>query len=71
MLLLENKSLCECPGEALEDLLEELYLHAGQSVMKNGAAVGMTYNGAWKAQGSTPELDGDIGGPNDRVAFPQ
>lgn len=49
MLLLENLSLCESPIDAMEDLLEGLYDHAGRSVMKNGAAVGATYDGAWKA----------------------
>lgn len=48
MLLLENGSLCESPIDALTDLLENLCLHAGQSVMGNGAAVGLTYNGTWK-----------------------
>jgi hypothetical protein len=49
MLLLENDSLCESPIDALADLLEGVYAHAGRSVMRNGAAVGLTYIGVWKA----------------------
>ncbi|KAF3035719.1 hypothetical protein E8E11_000835 [Didymella keratinophila] len=49
MLLLENRNLCESPIDALADLLEDVYQHAGSAVMKNGAAVGQTYNGVWKA----------------------
>ncbi|KAJ4403930.1 hypothetical protein N0V91_006232 [Didymella pomorum] len=47
MLLLENRSLCESPIDALADLLEDIYLHAGSAVVNNGAAVGATYNGVW------------------------
>jgi len=49
MLLLENRSLCESPIDALADLLEDVYQHAGSAAMKNGAAVGQTYNEVWKA----------------------
>lgn len=49
MLLLENRSLCESPIDALADLLEDVYAHAAVSVMKHGAAVGATYSGVWKA----------------------
>lgn len=47
MLLLENRSLCESPIDALADLLEDIYLHAGSAVVNNGAAVGAIYNGVW------------------------
>ncbi|KAF3043364.1 hypothetical protein E8E12_000475 [Didymella heteroderae] len=56
MLLLANRSLCKSPIDALADLLEDLYQHVGQSVVGNGAAVGATYNGVWKASSTTPEI---------------
>ena len=48
MLLLQTRSQCESPVDALADLLENVYMHAGQLEMGNGAAVGLTYNGIWK-----------------------